>query len=43
MSDEPEGGNLSKAWYQKVLHDWDIDRLLTDLESKIQERYRQNS
>ncbi|MEH2046609.1 NB-ARC domain-containing protein [Nostoc sp.] len=43
MSDQSEGGNLSKAWYQKVLQDWDIDRLLTDLESKIQQRYRQNS
>ncbi|MEH2085293.1 NB-ARC domain-containing protein [Nostoc sp.] len=43
MSDQSERGNLSKAWYQKVLQDWDIDRLLTDLESKIQERYRQNS
>ncbi|MEH2206782.1 MAG: NB-ARC domain-containing protein [Nostoc sp.] len=43
MSDESEGGNLSKTWYQKVLQDWDIDRLLTDLESRIQKRYRQNA
>ncbi|MEH1814485.1 MAG: NB-ARC domain-containing protein [Nostoc sp.] len=43
MSDQLERGNLFKAWYQKVSHDWDIDRLLTDLESKIQKRYRQNS
>ncbi|MEH2368836.1 NB-ARC domain-containing protein [Nostoc sp.] len=43
MSDQSDGGNLSKNWYQKVSHDWDIDRLLTDLESKIQKRYRQNA
>ncbi|WP_257236463.1 hypothetical protein [Nostoc sp. 'Peltigera malacea cyanobiont' DB3992] len=43
MSDESEGGNLSETWYQKVLQDWDIDRLLTDLESRIQKRYRQNT
>ncbi|WP_298906099.1 tetratricopeptide repeat protein [uncultured Nostoc sp.] len=43
MSDQSDGGNLSENWYQKVSHDWDIDRLLTDLESKIQKRYRQNT
>ncbi|MDZ8110207.1 MAG: tetratricopeptide repeat protein [Nostoc sp. DedQUE12a] len=43
MSDQSDGGNLSEKWYKKVLQDWDIDRLLTDLESKIQKRYRQNS
>lgn len=42
MSDESERENPSKIWYQKVLHDWDIDRLLTDLESRIKVRYRQN-
>ncbi|WP_242045366.1 tetratricopeptide repeat protein [Anabaena catenula] len=34
---------MSKTWYRKVLKDWDVDRLLTDLEAKIQERYRQNT
>ncbi|MEH2224119.1 tetratricopeptide repeat protein [Nostoc sp.] len=43
MSEQSEGGNLSKTWYQKVLQDWDIDRLLTDLESRVQKRYKQNS
>ncbi|MEH1957715.1 hypothetical protein [Nostoc sp.] len=43
MSDQSERGNLFKAWYQKVLQDWDIDRLLTDLESKTQKRYRQST
>ncbi|MEH2356296.1 AAA family ATPase [Nostoc sp.] len=43
MSGQSKGKNLSKTWYQKVLHDWDIDCLLTDLESKIQKRYRQST
>ncbi|MFN6562693.1 MAG: tetratricopeptide repeat protein [Nostoc sp. ChiSLP01] len=43
MSDKSDGGNLSENWYKKVSHDWDIDRLLTNLESKIQKRYRQNT
>ncbi|MBD2694652.1 ATP-binding protein [Anabaena catenula FACHB-362] len=43
MSSQSEGWNMSKTWYRKVLKDWDVDRLLTDLEAKIQERYRQNT
>jgi len=43
MSSQSEGGNLSNAWYRKVMKDWDIDRLLTDLEAKTQKRYRQNT
>nr|AEU11004.1 hypothetical protein [Nostoc sp. 152] len=33
----------SGNWYRKALKDWEIDRLLTDLEAKIQQRYRQNT
>jgi len=43
MSSQSESGNLTKTWYRKVLKDWEIDRLLTDLEAKIQQRYRQNT
>ncbi|MEH2351235.1 MAG: NB-ARC domain-containing protein [Nostoc sp.] len=43
MSGQSKGRNLSKTWYGKFLHDWEIDRLLTDLESKIQKRYRQST
>jgi NB-ARC domain len=43
MSSQSDGWNLPKTWDRKVLKDWDVDRLLTDLEAKIQERYRQNS
>ncbi|AFZ61011.1 tetratricopeptide repeat protein [Anabaena cylindrica FACHB-243] len=43
MSSQSDGWNMPKTWYRKVLKDWDVDRLLTDLEAKIQERYRQNS
>ncbi|BAY29198.1 hypothetical protein NIES2107_10390 [Nostoc carneum NIES-2107] len=42
MSSQSEGGNLSKTWYRKVAKDWEIDRLLTDLEAKTKKRYRQN-
>lgn len=43
MSGQSESGNLSKTWYRKVLKGWEIDRLLTDLESRTQQRYRQNT
>lgn len=43
MPGRSEGENLPKAWYRKALKDWEIDRLLTDLEAIIQQRYRQNT
>ncbi|MFN6571140.1 AAA family ATPase [Dendronalium sp. ChiSLP03b] len=43
MSGQSESGNLSKTWYRKVLKEWEIDRLLTDLEARTQQRYRQNT
>lgn len=43
MSGQSESGNISKIWYRRVLKDWEIDRLLTDLEARTQQRYRQNS
>ncbi|WP_193197183.1 tetratricopeptide repeat protein [Nostoc sp. MG11] len=43
MSGQSESGNLSKTWYRKVLKDWEIDRLLTDLEARTKQRYRQNT
>ncbi len=43
MSKRSDDGNGSKAWERKVLREWDIDRLLTDLEIRIQKRYRQNT
>lgn len=43
MSGESESWNLSKTWYRKLTKDWEIDRLLTDLEARTQNRYRQNT
>lgn len=43
MLGQSESRNLSKIWYRKVLKDWEIDRLLTDLEARTQQRYRQNT
>ncbi len=43
MSGQSENGNHTKTWYRKLLHEWHIDRLLTDLEATTQSRYRQNT
>jgi len=43
MSGQSEGWNLPKSWNRRVLKDWEIDRLLTDLEARTQKRYRQNT
>lgn len=43
MSSQSESGNSTKTWYRKVLKEWEIDRLLTDLEARTQQRYRQNT
>ncbi|MBW4598548.1 MAG: ATP-binding protein [Calothrix sp. FI2-JRJ7] len=43
MSDKSESWNLSKTWHRKLTKDWEIDRLLTDLEARTQNRYRQNT
>jgi LuxR family glucitol operon transcriptional activator len=43
MSDQSEGWNLPKSWNRRVLKDWEIDRLLTDLEARTRKRYRQNT
>ncbi|MBU7587347.1 MAG: ATP-binding protein [Nostoc sp. TH1S01] len=43
MSGQSQSWNLSKAWHRKLTKDWEIDRLLTDLEARTQNRYRQNS
>lgn len=43
MSDQSEAGNLPKSWNRRVLKDWEIDRLLTDLEARTQKRYRQDT
>jgi LuxR family glucitol operon transcriptional activator len=43
MSFQSGGHNLPKNWYRKAWKDWEIDRLLTDLEARTQQRYRQNT
>jgi hypothetical protein len=43
MSGQSISENLSKTWSRKVSKDWDIDRLLTDLEARTRRRYRQNT
>ena len=43
MSDQSEGWNLPKSWNRRVLKDWEIDKLLTDLEVITQKRYRQDT
>ncbi|MEH2420003.1 MAG: NB-ARC domain-containing protein [Nostoc sp.] len=43
MSGQSEGWNLPKSWNRKILQDWEIDRLLTDLEATLQKRYRQST
>ncbi|MBW4477300.1 MAG: AAA family ATPase [Tolypothrix brevis GSE-NOS-MK-07-07A] len=43
MSDQSEGWNLPRSWNCRVLKDWQIDRLLTDLEARTRKRYRQNT
>lgn len=43
MPGQSEDWNLPKTWYRKVLKDWEIDRLLTDLEARTKQRYRQSA
>ncbi|MBN4006001.1 tetratricopeptide repeat protein [Nostoc sp. LPT] len=43
MSGQSEGWNLPKSWNRKILQDWEIDRLLTNLEVTLQKRYRQST
>lgn len=43
MPKRSDDWNGLKAWERKVLGEWDIDRLLTDLEVITQKRYRQNT
>ncbi|ALF54443.1 hypothetical protein ACX27_18915 [Nostoc piscinale CENA21] len=43
MSGLADNQNLSKTWHRKLSKDWEIDRLLTDLEARTQNRYRQNT
>jgi hypothetical protein len=43
MSDQSEAGNLPKGWNRRVLRDWEIARLLTDLEARTKKRYRQDT
>lgn len=43
MSSQSDGWNLPKSWNHRVLKDWQIDRLLTDLEARTRKRYRQNT
>jgi hypothetical protein len=43
MSHRSEDWNLPKSWNRNILREWDIDRLLTDLESAIQKRYRRDT
>jgi hypothetical protein len=35
MSSQSDAWNLPKSWNRKILQDWEIDRLLTDLESTL--------
>ncbi|WP_138498623.1 tetratricopeptide repeat protein [Nostoc sp. PA-18-2419] len=43
MSNKSASWNLPKSWNRKILQDWEIDRLLTDLEAMLQKRYRQST
>ncbi|MDM9585362.1 tetratricopeptide repeat protein [Nostoc sp. GT001] len=43
MSGQSEPWNLPKSWNSKILQGWEINRLLTDLESMLQKRYRQST
>lgn len=43
MSNQSEDWNLPKSWNRKILRDWEIDRLLTNLEITVQKRYRQST
>ncbi|MBC1224545.1 AAA family ATPase [Nostoc sp. UCD121] len=43
MPGQSEDWNLPKSWNRKILQDWEIDRLLTNLEVMLQKRYRQST
>jgi alkylated DNA nucleotide flippase Atl1 len=43
MSSQSGNGRPPKSWEQRLSRDWEIDRLLTDLEARTQKRYRQNN
>lgn len=43
MPGQSEDWNLPKSWNRKILQDWEIDRLLTNLEVTLQKRYRQST
>ncbi|BBD65046.1 hypothetical protein NIES4072_12900 [Nostoc commune NIES-4072] len=43
MPNQSEGWNLPKSWNRRILQDWEIDRLLTNLEVTLQKRYRQST
>ncbi|GAB1542038.1 tetratricopeptide repeat protein [Scytonema sp. NUACC21] len=43
MSSWSEDCKLPKSWNRNVLKEWDINRLLTDLEVNTQKRYRDNT
>jgi alkylated DNA nucleotide flippase Atl1 len=43
MSSHSDNNRLSKVWERKLSREWEIDRLLTDLEARVQKRYQQNT
>ncbi|WP_017747025.1 NB-ARC domain-containing protein [Scytonema hofmannii] len=43
MSNGSEDWNLPKSWNRNILREWDIDRLLIDLEATTQKRYRRDT
>jgi alkylated DNA nucleotide flippase Atl1 len=43
MASQPEPWNIQKSWERKIIREWEIDRLLMNLEIITQQRYRDNT